>query len=100
MSAVEPDRSNAHRVVDPVTMVLSAIADVAPEHVEELATIDHDVDVWLELGLDSMDHLAVLDRLGGHLGEPITAHDYPRLTTVRALADHVRTAGANARNGG
>ncbi len=100
MSAVEPGR-DAHRVVDPVTMVLSAIADVAPEHVDELATIDHDVDVWLELGLDSMDHLAVMERLGHHLGAPIAERNYPRLTTVRALADHVRTTtGAHARDGG
>ena len=99
MNAVEPG-PDPHRAVDPVTMVLSAIADVAPEHIDELATIDHDVDVWLELGLDSMDHLTVMDRLGDHLGAPIDEHDYPRLTTVRALADHVRTTGAHTRNGG
>jgi acyl carrier protein len=108
MNLLEPDPSDApasrsagaeHHVVDPLTMVLSAIADVAPEHAEALTTIDHDVDVWIELGLDSMDHLAVMDRLGNQLGVPIAAHDYPRLTTVRALVDHARTTGAHLRRG-
>ena len=71
--------------VDLTTMILSAIADVAPELEPELADLDHDVDFWLELQLDSMDHLGVMTRLSEQTGVDIAERDYPRLTTVNAL---------------
>jgi acyl carrier protein len=70
---------------DPVTMILTAIADVAPELEPELADLDLDVDFWTELQLDSMDHLAIMTRLATESGREIPEHDYPRLTTVNAL---------------
>lgn len=70
-----------------VTMILSAIADVAPELEPELAELDHDVDFWLELQLDSMDHLSVMTRLAEQTGVEIAERDYPHLTTIAALRD-------------
>ena len=84
-TTVTPTR--AHESVDLVTMILSAIADVAPELEPELADLDHDVDFWIELQLDSMDHLAVMTRLAQQTGAEIAERDYPRLTTVAALRD-------------
>ena len=87
-----PDNSSTeltatHQHVDLVTMILSAIADVAPELEPELADLDPDVDFWMELQLDSMDHLAVMTRLSEQTGVDIAERDYPRLTTVHSLRD-------------
>jgi acyl carrier protein len=79
--------TGTHDSVDLVTMILSAIADVAPELEPELADLDHDVDFWIELQLDSMDHLAVMTRLAQQTGVEIAERDYPHLTTVAALRD-------------
>jgi acyl carrier protein len=76
-----------HESIDLVTMILSAIADVAPELEPELADLDHDVDFWIELQLDSMDHLAVMTRLAQQTGVEIAERDYPHLTTVATLRD-------------
>ncbi len=81
-----------HPVVDTVAMILSAIADVAPELEPELGDLDHDIDLWTELQLDSMDHLAVMTRLATQSGCEIPERDYPRLTTVNALRDYLRAA--------
>ena len=79
-----PDRVDH---IDLVTMILSAIADVAPELAHELPDLDHDVDFWMELQLDSMDHLAVMTRLAQQTGVEIAERDYPHLTTVATLRD-------------
>ena len=81
------DAPGTHEHVDLVTMILSAIADVAPELEPELADLDPDVDFWLELQLDSMDHLAVMTRLSEQTGVDIAERDYPHLTTVNSLRD-------------
>lgn len=80
-------QSGPHDSVDLVTMILAAIADVAPELEPELADLDHDVDFWTELQLDSMDHLSVMTRLAEQTGVEIAERDYPRLTTVAAVRD-------------
>ncbi len=82
---------NTHDHVDLVTMILSAIADVAPELEPELGELDHHVDFWTELQLDSMDHLAVMTRLSEQTGVDIAERDYPHLTTVAALRDFLAT---------
>jgi acyl carrier protein len=66
-------------------MILAAIAEVAPELEPELAELPHDVDVWTELQLDSMDHLAVMTRLSEQTGKEIPEADYPRLTTIEGM---------------
>jgi acyl carrier protein len=82
-----------HPAVDVTAMILSAIADVAPELEPELADLDHDVDFWMELQLDSMDHLAVMTRLSEQTGVDIAERDYPRLTTVASLRDFLAAGG-------
>jgi acyl carrier protein len=78
---------------DPVAMILAAIADVAPELEPELADLDHDVDFWTELELDSMDHLSVMTRLSAQAGRDIPERDYPRLTTVNELCTYLGGGG-------
>ena len=84
----------SHEHVDLVTMILSAIADVAPELEPELPDLDHDIDFWIELQLDTMDHLSVMTRLSEQTGVDIAERDYPRLTTVNALRDFLAAGGA------
>lgn len=90
----DPDRHDQlGNNVDLVAMILSAIADVAPELVPELADLDHDVDFWRELQLDSMDHLAVMTRLSDQTGVDIAERDFPHLTTVNSLRDFLAAEG-------
>ena len=90
----QPAPDNAgHQRVDLVTMILSAIGDVAPELEPELADLDHDVDFWTELQLDSMDHLAIMTRLSEQTGIDIAERQYPRLTTVASLRDFLAAGG-------
>ena len=86
-SSLPTNLPTSHQRVDPVTLILSAIADVAPELEPELADLDPDVDFWMELQLDSMDHLAVMTRLSEQTGIDIAERDYPHLTTVNAIRD-------------
>jgi acyl carrier protein len=74
---------------DSIAMVHSAIAEVAPELEPELADLDPDVDFWLELQLDSMDHLSIMTRLSEQIGRDIPERDYPRLTTVNTLCAYL-----------
>jgi acyl carrier protein len=78
-----------HPMVDPVRMILAAIADVAPELEPELADLGHDVDFWTELQLDSMDHLSVMTRLATQADRDIPERDYPRLTTINELRSYL-----------
>ena len=85
-------------MTDLVTMILAAIADVAPEVEPELAGLDHDVDFWRELQLDSMDHLAVMSRLSDQTGVDITeqyifltpSYTYSITSTPEAFAERIR----------
>jgi acyl carrier protein len=86
-----PDR---RAPADITRMILDAIADVAPDLEPELADLDHDVDFWAELQLDSMDHLAVMTRLAEQTRREIPERDYPRLTTLDALGAYLSTDGS------
>lgn len=88
-----------HHHVDITTMILSAIADVAPELESELDDIGHDVDFWTELQLDSMDHLTVMTRLSEQTGVDIPERAYPRLTTVNSLRDFLAAGATDRRTG-
>lgn len=58
-----------------------------------LADLDRNVDFWLELQVDSMDHLAVMTGLSEQTGIDIAEHDYLRLTTVNTLRDFLASGG-------
>ncbi len=91
MTTSDNTPTNRPQSGDLVSMILAAIADVAPELEPELADLDHDVDFWVELQLDSMDHLAVMTRLSEQTGIDIAERDYPHLTTITALRDFLAT---------
>jgi acyl carrier protein len=75
---------------DPVIEQLTAaIAAVAPDVVDEVATIDPDVDLFEEFGLDSMDRLTIMTALAASSGRTIPEQLYPRLTTVNQIRDHL-----------
>ncbi len=59
------------------------LEDVTPE------TFDPDVDLVDEVGIDSMDLATVALVLQDEYGIRIDEDDYPKLTTVRRIADHV-----------
>lgn len=79
---------------DVIDIILAAIADVAPELGPELGELDRDVDFWMELQLDSMDHLAVMARLAERTGVDIAERDYPRVTTINTLRDFINAGGS------
>jgi len=87
------DPPGGHQQIDFAAMILSAIADVAPELEPELGDLDHGVDFWTELQLDSMDHLAVMTRLSEQTGIEIAERDYPHLTTIASLRDFLAGGG-------
>jgi acyl carrier protein len=59
------------------------LEDVTPE------TFDPDVDLVDEVGIDSMDLATVALVLQDEYGIRIDEDDYPKLTTVRRIADYV-----------
>ena len=75
---------------DPVLEQLTnAIRAVAPDVVDEIATIDADVDLFEEFGLDSMDRLTIMSALAASSGRPIPEQLYPRLTTINEIRNHL-----------
>ncbi len=85
------DPADAGGVPTPLTIetVRSAFDAVAPEAGEVLVTLDPDADVWEALQLDSMDHLAVVERLAQAIGRDIPESDYPQLLTLAAIHRYV-----------
>lgn len=69
-----------------------AIGTVAPDVVDEVASLDADVDFFVEFGLDSMDRLTIMETLVASTGVAIPDEVVPRLRSVQAFADHL-TAG-------
>ena len=67
-------------------VVLAAIAAVAPEAEDELADLDRTIDLFEELGLDSMDHLNVMTEIANRTGIEIPEREYGQLRSIEALA--------------
>lgn len=67
--------------------VRAAIGSVAPEI--DPATIDDDAAFHVAANLDSMDFLTVLSTLAEDVGVEVPERDYPRVTTIRALAAYL-----------
>jgi acyl carrier protein len=66
-----------------------AIGIVAPDVVDEVASLDADVDFFEEFGLDSMDRLTIMETVVASTGVAIPDDVVPRLTNLRAFADHL-----------
>ena len=77
---------------DMIQLVFEALTEVAPELEDELVDLDHSVDLWEELQLDSMDHLAAMTRLSEATGREIPERDYPHLLSVTAICHYLRTS--------
>ncbi len=61
------------------------LEDVTPE------TFDPDIDLIDEVGIDSMDLATVALILRDEYGIRIDEDDYPKLTTVRKIAQYIET---------
>ena len=66
-----------------------AIGSVAPDVVDEVASLGPDVDFFEEFGLDSMDRLTIMESLVASTGIAIPDDVVARLTTIRQLTDHL-----------
>ncbi len=66
-----------------------AIGAVAPDVVDEVQSLDADLDFFEEFGLDSMDRLTIMESLVAGTGVAIPDEVVPRLTTIQALSDHL-----------
>lgn len=71
--------------------IFAAITAVAPDVEAELRRLGPDVDLWQELGLDSMDHVSIMEQLVDATGRDIPERDYPRLLTLAGLRDYLST---------
>lgn len=78
---IEPD------TVD--SIITAAITAVVPTGATELAELDPTRDLWQELGLDSIDYLAVVERLSLAVGCDIPARDAPRLISLAGLRSYL-----------
>ena len=85
MSQLSPPATLA----DVRTHLERAIGTVAPDVVDEVASLGPDVDFFEEFGLDSMDRLTIMETLVASTGVAIPDEVVPRLTTVTALTDHL-----------
>lgn len=74
------------------TVLRDAIARVAPDVVDEVDSLDADIDLFEEFDLDSMDRLAVMEAIAASTGVEIPESAYARLTTIDAIAQHLAAA--------
>jgi len=74
--------------------VLATLAQVAPE--ADLATLEPDADLRLELDLDSMDFLNFVVGIDERTGIEIPERDYPQLGTLQACVDYLTRRMAEA----
>lgn len=88
MSQISPPTSLA----DVRVHLERAIGTVAPDVVDEVASLGADVDFFEEFGLDSMDRLTIMETLVASTGVAIPDEVVPRLTTITALTDHLTSS--------
>lgn len=69
--------------------VLAVIVSVAPETEDEVGMLDHAADIFEVLGLDSMDHLAVMTEIAERTGIEIPEREYGRLRSIASLAARI-----------
>lgn len=74
------------------TLLEAAIGAVAPDVVDEVATIDADRDLFEEFGLDSMDRLTIMEALVAETGIDIPENVYSQLSSVDAICEHLNQA--------
>jgi len=70
-------------------MITAAITAVVPSVASELEQLDPTLDLWQELGLDSIDYIAIIERLSLAVGRDIPARDAPRLISLAGLRGYL-----------
>jgi acyl carrier protein len=70
--------------------ILDALADIAPE--VDPASLRNDLDLRQQVDLDSMDMLNLVVGVHERTGVDIPEAEYPRLTTLDAIATFVESA--------
>ena len=72
---------------EPTSVILAAIAEVAPD--ADLSAIDPTADLTEQLELDSMDFLNVVVAVNEATGVEIPERDYPELSTLERFAAYL-----------
>ena len=72
---------------EPTSVILAAIAEVAPDG--DLSAIDPTADLTEQLELDSMDFLNVVVAVNEATGVEIPERDYPELSTLDRFAAYL-----------
>ena len=72
---------------EPTSLILAAIAEVAPD--ADLSAIDPTADLTEQLELDSMDFLNVVVAVNEATGVEIPERDYPELSTLDRFAAYL-----------
>jgi len=73
-------------------VIVDAIGSVAPDVGDEAAELRGDVDLWDELGLDSMDQLNVVVVVHERVGVEIPERHYGQLRTLDSFAAYLAEA--------
>ena len=73
--------------LSPSELILTTLAQVAPE--ADLAALGPDVDLRLELDLDSMDFLNFVVGIDERTGVDIPERDYPQLSTLNGCIEYL-----------
>lgn len=78
-----------------ITQTITRIAEIIINalHLEDVTpqTFDPDLDLVDEVGIDSMDLATIALVLRDEYGIRIDEDDYPKLTTVRIIAEYINT---------
>ena len=72
---------------EPTSLILAAIAEVAPD--ADLSAIDPTADLTEQLELDSMDFLNIVVAVNEATGVEIPERDYPELSTLDRFAAYL-----------
>lgn len=75
--------------LEAIEQVKAAIGEVAPDLIDELATVDTTCDLWDVLDLDSMDHQNIMVGIFERTGVEIAEREYPQLRSLDSLAQRI-----------
>jgi acyl carrier protein len=81
-----PAETNSQEIISHIARIM--IDELKLEDVTE-ETFDPDIDLVDEVGIDSMDLATVALVLRDEYGVRIDEDDYPKLTTIRLIAEYI-----------
>lgn len=82
-------RGSDAQLDDARRMLSEAIRSAVPSLDAPLVGTDPGADLWAELELDSMEHVAVIEQLAAAIGNDIPDRDVPHLLTIDQIARYV-----------